>query len=97
LALKEDSVCTAGAWPFLEEAEGAHERTIVRAPIDGVVIAARSIPPSGGGRIGDDIWAEVAEGRLVPVDARNRTELIAGDLREGEPVVVGLAKPRGQP
>jgi HlyD family secretion protein len=49
------------------------------------------------------VWTEGAEGRLVPVDIEtgasdgNRTEVIAGDLREGEPVIVGLAKPRGQP
>jgi HlyD family secretion protein len=49
------------------------------------------------------VWTEGAEGRLVRVDIEtgvsdgNRTEVIAGDLREGEPVIVGLAKPRGQP
>jgi HlyD family secretion protein len=49
------------------------------------------------------VWTEGAEFRLIPVDIEtgasddNRTEVIAGDLREGEPVIVGLAKPKGQP
>jgi hypothetical protein len=38
--------------------------------------------------------AHVSEKR---VSDGNRTEVIAGDLRECEPVIVGLAKPRGQP
>jgi HlyD family secretion protein len=49
------------------------------------------------------VWTEGAEGWLVPVAIEtgasdgNRSEVIQGDLREGEPVAVGLAKPRGQP
>jgi HlyD family secretion protein len=64
-------------------------------------ISARSAAAPAGKR--GVVWTEGAEGRLVPVDIEtgasdgNRTEVIAGDLREGEPVIVGLAKPRGQP
>jgi HlyD family secretion protein len=49
------------------------------------------------------VWTEGAEGRLVEVDVETgasdgiRTEVIQGDLREGEAVAVGQAKPRGKP
>jgi HlyD family secretion protein len=64
--------------------------------------AERSAAASPVGKRGT-VWTEGAQGRLVPVDIEtgasdgNRTEVIAGDLREGEQVIVGLAKPRGQP
>ena len=66
-------------------------------------VAASSAAAASTGKRGAIVWTEGAEGRLVPVDIEtgasdgNRTEVIAGDLREGEPVVVGLAKPRGSP
>jgi HlyD family secretion protein len=69
-----------------------------RLPVAGSSAAAAST-----GKRGAIVWTEGAEGRLVPVDIEtgasdgNRTEVIAGDLREGVPVVVGLAKPRGSP
>jgi len=65
-------------------------------------VAARSAAAAPVGKRGA-VWTEGAEGRLVEVDIETgatdgiRTEVIAGDLREGEPVAVGLAKPRGQP
>ena len=49
------------------------------------------------------VWTEGAEGRVIPVDIEtgtsdaNRTEVVAGDLREGEPVIVGIANPKGRP
>jgi HlyD family secretion protein len=66
-------------------------------------IAARSAATAPVGKRGAVVWTESAEGRLVPVDIEtgasdgDRTEVITGNLREGEPVIVGLAKPRGQP
>ncbi len=66
-------------------------------------VAASPAAAASTGKRGAIVWTEGAEGRLVPVDIEtgasdgNRTEVIAGDLREGEPVIVGLAKPRRQP
>jgi HlyD family secretion protein len=67
-----------------------------------VSIATR--PAAGAPRANrSTVWTEGAEGRLIPVDIEtgasddNRTAVIASDLREGEPVVVGLAKPKGRP
>jgi HlyD family secretion protein len=66
-------------------------------------IAERSATPAPVGKRGAVVWTEGAEARLVPVDIEtgasdgNRTEVIAGDLREGEPVIVDLAKPRERP
>ena len=68
-----------------------------------LVLAARSAVAVSAGKRGAVVWTEGAEGRLVPVEIEtgasdgSRTEVIAGDLREGEPVIVGLAKPKGQP
>jgi HlyD family secretion protein len=66
-------------------------------------IAARSATAAPAGQRGAVVWTEGAEGLLVPVDIEtgasdgNRTQVIAGDLREGEPVIVGLAKPGVRP
>ena len=49
------------------------------------------------------VWTQGSEGRIIPIEVltgtsdENRTEVIAGDLREGQPVIVGVAKPKGQP
>jgi HlyD family secretion protein len=66
-------------------------------------IAAPSTAAASTGKRGGIVWTRGVEGQLVPVDIEtgasdgNRTEVIAGDLREGAQVVVGLAKPRGSP
>jgi HlyD family secretion protein len=67
-----------------------------------VPVTARPAAAKPGANRGT-VWAEGAEGRLVPVEIEtgasddNRTEVIASDLREGEPVVVGLTKAKERP
>jgi HlyD family secretion protein len=67
------------------------------------VVAAPSVAAASTGKPGAVVWTESGEGRLVPVDIKtgasdgNRTEVVEGDLHEGEPVIVGLAKARGSP
>jgi HlyD family secretion protein len=67
-----------------------------------VPIAARPGAAAPAAKRGT-VWTEGAEGRLIPVDIEtgasddNHTEVVAGDLREGEPVVIDLAKPKGRP
>jgi HlyD family secretion protein len=78
------------------------ERALHFDPPSAARVTARSVAVAPVGKQGA-VWTVGAEGNLVPVDIEtgasdgNRTQVIAGDLREGEPVIVGLAKPRRQP
>jgi HlyD family secretion protein len=65
--------------------------------------ALRLRPPRAGGEQNQaTVWIEGVEGRPTPVAIKtgvssdNLTELTAGDLREGQLLIVGLAKPKVQ-
>jgi HlyD family secretion protein len=95
---------TAALKIVTEEAKGVltvPNRALHFAPQNAAALPVAARPAAVAKR--GAVWTEGAEGRLIPVDIEtgasddNRTEVIAGDLREGEPVIVGLAKSKGQP
>ena len=61
---------------------------------------ASDAPRGGGEPNHSTVWIEGVEGRPTPVAVEtgasdeSRTELTAGELREGEPLIVGVAKPK---
>ena len=98
---------TAALKIVTEEAEGVltvPNRALHFEPSTGAAqpLAARSAAAAPAANRGT-VWTEGAEGRPIPVNIEtgasddNRTEVIAGALREGQPVIVGIAKPKGQP